>query len=64
VIAAIINTFYSAFGSKNNAVIANNRNTTPPIRVTEKEIEKSHLTLYNDKKTSCRHKNLGLRERN
>jgi hypothetical protein len=24
-------------GSKNNAVIANNRNTTPPIKVTEKE---------------------------
>jgi len=24
-------------GSKNNAVTANNRNTTPPIKVTEKE---------------------------
>ena len=28
---------HSALGSKNNAVIENNRNTTPPIKVTEKE---------------------------
>jgi hypothetical protein len=64
VTAAITNTSYSAFGSKNNAVTANNRNTTPPIRVTEKEIEKLHLTLNKDKKMRCEHKNWGLKENN
>jgi hypothetical protein len=38
-------TLYSAFGSKNNAVRANNRNTSPPINVTEKEREKIELML-------------------
>jgi hypothetical protein len=54
VITAKTNTFYAAFGSKNNAVIANNRNTTPPIRVTEKEIEKTYLTLNKDTKNTLR----------
>jgi hypothetical protein len=64
VTAAVTNTSYAAFGSKNNAVTANNRNTTPPIKVTEKEIEKSHLTLNKDEKMRFEHKNWGLRDRN
>lgn len=47
-------TFYFSFGSKNNAVIANNRNITPPIKVTEKETEKTHLTLNTDTKNTTR----------
>jgi len=32
-------------GSKNNAVTANNKNTTPPIKVTEKERKNTYLML-------------------
>lgn len=45
---------HSALGSKNNAVIANNRNTTPPIKVTEKE--RKHT--FNVKLTHIAHNRL------
>jgi hypothetical protein len=54
VIAAMTKTFHFSFGSKNNAVIANNRNTTPPIKVTEKEKKKTHLTLNTDTENTIR----------
>ena len=45
---------HSALGSKNNAVIANNRNTTPPIKVTEKE----RKYIFNVKLTHTAHNRL------
>jgi hypothetical protein len=39
---------HSALGSKNNAVTANNRNTTPPIKVTEKRKDCRYLMFYID----------------
>jgi len=45
---------HSALGSKNNAVTANNRNTTPPIKVTEKE----RKYIYNVKLSHTAHNRL------